>query len=149
MSRPGVNNGNNSGRVVPALPKLENDKLWRIASQITVYAYSVLQDFPDEERYGMQANLREQSFDLTTDIAEATGSLDPRDRAFSYGKALQDAYSVRNTLIIAGKTDILAIEPSIIVHLDSLINNLIIESNNAAASVPAYLKSLAMQDEAA
>lgn len=138
-----------SSRVVRTahVHKLEQDKLWRMASQVAVYAYSVLSMFPDEERYGMQANLREQSFDLTTDVAEATGSLDPRDKAFSYGKALQDAYSVRNTLVIAGKTGVLVIEPSIIVILDKLIDTLIIESNNASDSVPAYLRSLAMQDE--
>ncbi len=129
--------------------KLEANKLWRAASEIAVYAYSVLHEFPEEEQYGMQPNLRERAFDLTSDIAEAVGSVDPRDRAYSYGRALRDAYSVRNTLVIAGKTGVLDIEPSVIVKLDTLIDALVVETADTSKSIPAYLKSLALQDETA
>ncbi len=129
------------------LYKLETNSLWRAATDVAVYAYSVLHEFPEEEQYGMQPNLRERAFDLTSDVSEAAGSIDPRDRAYSYGRALRDAYSVRNTLVIAGKTGVLDIEPSIIVKLDKLIDDLIAETAETTDGIPAYLKSMELQDE--
>lgn len=139
----------NKKPVSTQLHKLESNKLWRAATDVAVYAYRVLHEFPEEEQYGMQPNLRERAFDLTSDIAEAVGSIDPRDRAYSYGRALRDAYSVRNTLVVAGKTGVLDIEPSVIVKLDNLIDDLVAETAETTNGIPAYLKSMEFQDETA
>lgn len=131
------------------LVKLEDDKLWRLASEIALYAYSQLSNFPAEEDYGMNPRLRDRAFDLTTDIAEAAGSLDPRDKAFSYGKALRDAYSVRNTFIMANKTGMLDVEPAIFVKLDALVNGLGKQVSESSNDIPAYLKQFTIQDNEA
>lgn len=129
-----------------AIPKLENDKLWRLSSRIALYAYSQLDGFPAEEEYGMQSRLRERAFDMTTDTAEALGSTDPRDRAYFYGHALRDAYSVRNTLVMANKTRILRVEPEVFVLLDELTEALKTEVTETTDDIPEYLKQFAIQD---
>ncbi len=128
-------------------PKLENDKLWRAASDIAVYAYAQLDVLPEEEEYGMAARFRQKAFDVTSDIAEAIGSLDPRDKSYSYGQAMREAYSLRNALVMANKTGLLGIEPSVIVMLDNLIEALAAEIDTSTKRIPEYLKQFSMQDE--
>ncbi len=129
------------------VPKLETNKLWRSASDIAVYAYGQLDGLPEEEEYGMASRLRQKAFDLTADIAEAVGSLDPRDKSYSYGQALREAYGIRNVLIMANKTGLLGIEPSVIVKLDHLIADLANEVDKSAKHIPEYLKQFSLQDE--
>jgi len=127
--------------------KLERDRLWRLASEVALYAYSQLNSFPQDEEYGMQPRLRDRSFDLTTDVAEAVGSIDPRDKAFCYGLALRDAYGVRNTLIMANKTGMLSVEPAIFVKLDELAEGLSAEVAETTDDIPEYLKQFAIDND--
>ena len=128
------------------IPKLENDKIWRLASKVALYAYSQLDGFPAEEEYGMQSRLRERAFDMTTDTAEALGSVDPRDKAYFYGHALRDTYSVRNTLVMANKTRLLRVEPEIFLLLDELAEALKSEVTETTDDIPEYLKQFSIQD---
>lgn len=128
------------------MKRLEDDELWRIAREVALYGYNVLQDLPDEERYGMEQQLRDRSFDLTNDIAEAVGSTDPREKSYSYGRALRDAFSVRNTFIMANKTGMLQVEPSVFVRIDELTNGLYDEVNVTTEQIPDYLKHFSFED---
>ena len=50
------------------MKKLENlgsNKLWQLAVEITEQCYGLIDDFPDEEKYGMQSKLRSRAFDLS------------------------------------------------------------------------------------
>lgn len=94
----------------------------------------------------MQARLRERAFDMTTDAAEALGSVDPRDKAYFYGHALRDAYSVRNTLVMANKTRLVRIEPEVFVLLDELTEALKAEVMETTDDIPEYLKQFSIQD---
>lgn len=126
--------------------RLEDHMLWRLASEIALYAYDQLSQFSEDEEYGMEPKLRDRSFDLTADLAEAAGSLDPRDKAYYYGLAMRDVYSIRNTLIMAGKTDVLPLEPAILVKLDRLADGISDEVNGTSDDIPEYLKQFSIQD---
>ena len=128
------------------LTKLENDRLWRLASDVALYAYSELDNFGEEEMYGMQQKLRDRAFDLTNDIAEAVGAVDPRDKTHYYGHALGAAYSVRNTLLMANKTEMLNVEPIVFVKLDQLTEALHGEVMETSDDIPEFLKKFTTQD---
>ena len=126
--------------------KLENDRLWRLASEIAIYAYGQLDNFSDEEAYGMQPKLRDRAFDMTNDVAEAVGSVDPRDKTHLYGHALAAAYSVRNTLVMANKTGMLQVDPTVFVKLDQLADGLSSEVADTSDGIPEYLKQFSVRD---
>lgn len=127
--------------------KLEKDRLWRLASEIALYSYALLGNFGEDEAYGMEPKLRDRSFDMTNDIAEAVGSIDPRDKTHLYGHALSAAYSVRNTLIMANKTGVLQVEPSVFVKLDQLTDGLSDEVLETSDGIPEYLRHFSVQDK--
>lgn len=126
--------------------RLEDDKLWRQASVIALWSYSQLHNFHEDEAYGMQPRLRDRSFDLTNDIAEATGSIDPRDKAYYYGQALRDCFGIRNTLIMANKTGMLDVEPAVLVQLDALAKALNGEVADQTDDIPEYLRQFNVSD---
>lgn len=132
--------------ITKALVRLEDDKLWRQASEIALYAYDQLNNFSQDEEYGMEPKLRDRSFDLTGDLAEAIGSIDPRDKAYYYSLALRDTYGIRNTLIMANRTGALNVEPSIFVKLDRLADGINAEATGSNDDIPEYLKHLTIQD---
>lgn len=127
--------------------RLEDDPLWRMASEIALYAYSQLQNFSEDEAYGMEPKLRDRSFDLTADLAEAVGSVDPRDKTYYYGMALRDTYGVRNTLIMANKTGMLNVEPAIFVKLERLANGISALVSEVSDDIPEYLKQFSIKDD--
>jgi hypothetical protein len=126
--------------------RLEDAPLWRLASEIALYTYDQLDNFSEDEAYGMEPKLRDRSFDLTADLAEAAGSIDPRDKTYYYGQALRDVYSIRNTLIMAVKTDLMDVEPGIFVKLDRLADGIADEVTDTSSGIPEYLKQFSLQD---
>ena len=126
--------------------KLEDDMLWRQASEVALWCYGQLHNFNEDEAYGMQPRLRDRSFDLTNDVAEAAGSIDPRDKAYYYGQALRDCFGIRNTLIMANKTGMLDVEPSVMVQLERLAKGLNAEIADQADDIPEYLRQFDIHD---
>lgn len=128
------------------MTKLEDNQLWRMASEIMLYAYDQLPEFTEDEEYGMEPKLRDRSFDLTCDLAEAAGSLDPRDKTYYYGLAMRDVYGIRNTLIMASKTQTLNVEPSVFLKLERLADGIADEVSGASDDIPEYLRHFSVQE---
>lgn len=102
------------------IDKLENSQLCKLASQIATEAYGLLDDFPEEEKWGMQAKLRQQALNLTADLAEAEGSPDPRSRHYQLAMARRALFAIKSVYKLAHDTDILALRPETMVTIETL-----------------------------
>ena len=111
--------------------KLEQNELWKLATELAEFFYGEISQLPEEEKWGIQSKLRQRSFECTSDIAEAVGSIDPRDKTHSYGLARRSLFGVRNAYSLACKAGFLSIDPDIMVKIDKvtmLLDQQIIES---------------------
>jgi four helix bundle protein len=119
---------------------LETNKLWKEASLLAEDSYSLLEELPEDEQYGMRIKFRSRAFDVTTHIAEALGSIDPRDKKYSYGLARQNLFGLKNAYLISHKTGRLQLEPDIIVRIDSLTDEIDKEIAEAGNAIPKYME---------
>jgi four helix bundle protein len=122
--------------------KLEDSKLWHLASVIAEEAYSVLDEFPEEEKWGMQNHLRQAAFDLTSDIAEAEGTFDPRDGHYSFSRARKSAFALKNIYKLAHKTELLTLNPDAMVNIDRLVALIDAETEKSDAAIKKWYESM-------
>jgi four helix bundle protein len=118
--------------------KLEQSQLWKLASELAEFFYSELTQLPEEEKWGMQSKLRQRSFELTSDIAEAVGSIDPRDKAHAYGLSRRSLFGIKNAYILASKAGFLSIDPDVMIKIDKTVALLDAEITGAAANIHAW-----------
>lgn len=122
------------------MSRLENNELWQKAKNIAEETYGQLDRLPEEEKWGMQSKLRGRALDLSTDVAEAIGSIDPRDKHYYFGHAKKSLFGIKNIYHIAIKTDLLAVEPEAMVRIDALSSELDTEISKAAKAIPKYMQ---------
>jgi four helix bundle protein len=120
--------------------KLEDNKLWQMAAELAAGAYATLPDFPEEERWGMVAKLRSNAFELTASLADGYGSIDPRDKKYYFGHARKHAFGLKNTLLVAHKTNMYEANPSLIASLNKITQSIDREINQAEQDIPAWLQ---------
>lgn len=123
-----------------ATRKLEDYPLWRTASHVATLAYGALEQLPEEEKWGMSFKLRRDAFDMTSTLAEALGSIDPRDQKHYFGGARKHMFSLKNACLMAHKTDVLKLDPEIIVKLNDMIHEVDAAIITATDAIPEYMK---------
>lgn len=116
-----------------------DDGMRDAAVNIAEYAYSLQDQLPEEERWGMTSALRRQAFTMTTDIAEAAGSHDPRDRMHYYGLARKELSGLKNTLTFAKRLDYIRLEPEKMLAIEELIKKLDGHFDSSRTDIPTYL----------
>ncbi len=127
--------------------KLENVALWQSATEIADYTDSLLSKFPEEEKWGMESKLRGRALDLTTDVAEAYGSIDPRDKKWLLGLARRDLFGLKNLLRMAHKREYADANPEIMVAIDKAIYDVDQELVNATKEIPKWFDEMNSPDK--
>jgi hypothetical protein len=101
--------------------KLEDIELYKIVLEVADYVDSILVDLPEEERWRLTAKLNSRSVDVTTDVAEAFGSIDPRDKKWLLGMARRDLFGLKNSLKICDSRNYVEIDPEIMATINTAI----------------------------
>lgn len=118
--------------------KLEQNELWKFAAELAESFYALLSELPEEEKWGMQSKLRQRSFELTSDIAEAVGSIDPREKIYGYGLARRSLFGLKNAYSLAGKAGYITIDPNTMVRIDKITTLLDKEITAVSANIQAW-----------
>lgn len=122
------------------MSRLEDNKLWQMAARITEQAYALADELPEEEKWGMQAKLRSRALDLHTDVAEAVGSIDPRDSHYHFGHAKRSLFGVKSMYLVASNTGMLTVEPEAMLAINKLSDALDTKIDEAAKAIPDFLQ---------
>jgi four helix bundle protein len=122
--------------------KLEDYALWKLVSHIAEQCYGILENFPEDERYGMQSKLRKRAFDVTSDVAEAIGSIDPRDTVWYFGMARRSIFGIKNTLSMAAKAGYISAMPELMVDIQTATTNIDIEIEKSILAIPIWYKDM-------
>ncbi len=122
--------------------KLEDSKLWQLTSEVIEHIYGLLDNFPEEEKWGMQSKLRARAFDASSDIAEATGSIDPRDIKWQLGMARRSLFGLKNALRLAHKAGYLEAQPELMVKIDKATELVDLGITQATQNIPLWFKEM-------
>lgn len=118
--------------------KLEQNELWKLAVELAESFYALLAELPEEEKWGMQSKLRQRSFELTSDIAEAVGSIDPREKVYGYGLARRSLFGLKNVYSLASKAGFVSVDPDVMVKIDKITTLLDQEITGVSANIQAW-----------
>ena len=77
------------------------------AVELTVVIYQVTRTFPDDERFGLTAQIRRAAISVVSNIAEGQGQLTNGEWRYLLGQARGSLYEVQAQSIVAEKLGLL------------------------------------------
>ena len=126
---------------------LSNNELWLQATQLCEYAYSILDDFPEEERWGMQSLLRKHAFTLSNDIAKACADDDPRNVYHSLNYASRDLHGLKNALTMAKRAKLISPDPQMMLIIEKLAADIADVQAAADKNIQPYLRKFEPEEK--
>lgn len=102
------------------IKRIEDSELWQLVSKIARDAYNVHASLSDDH-WTLRSKFESNAFDVTNDVAEACGNLDPRDVKYSLSRARKDLFSLKNAYSLAFRIGVIEIEPEIMVSIDQAV----------------------------
>lgn len=124
------------------MSSLDDSKLWKLAIEIAEEAYARLDDFPEEEKWNLAAKLRGRSGDVVTHVAEALGSIDPRDTKWSLGKARSNLFAVKSIYQLAHKISMLSVVPESMLKIEAATKEIDKLIGKATDDIPLWFKEM-------
>lgn len=125
---------------------MDDSKLWQTASKVSDKSYELLSSLPEEEKWGLQSKIRARSFDVSSDVAEAIGSIDPRDTKWHLGMARRSLFGLKNALILASKAGYVDTDPELMHQINEITEMIEQEINNATDSIAVWFKEMNQPD---
>ncbi len=101
--------------------QLEKNPIWKEALEIVEYLYSILDEFPDEEKWDSLARIRSASNYLLYTIAQGIGNGSPVGAEYDWGAALKHLSGLKAICLLAYKQHFAEIEPEMLVRIDKLL----------------------------
>ena len=110
------------------LQSVIDDPFLRVATELSLLCYELVTVLPEEEKYGMQARLRQRAFDVANDYAEAIGAIDPQSKLFGISLTRRNLASLRTICTLGDTLGYFEIDPKVIIKIDSFIGHVTDES---------------------
>ena len=85
----------------------ENLDAFRNATDLSVALYKATANFPDDERYGLTAQLRRAAISVISNIAEGQGRLTKREWLQFLGHARGSLFEIQAQLLVANRLGLL------------------------------------------
>lgn len=126
--------------------KLEDDDLWRAVSKIGRHAYNTAQSVSEND-FTLRNKFEYAVYDMTNDVAEACGSLDPRDVKWSLGRARKDLFSLKNSYSLAFHTGQIEADPDVMVDIDKAVKLLDARVDSLASSFKQWREEMNLQGD--
>lgn len=79
----------------------ERLEVWQLARMFNKFVYSLTEDFPKSEIYGLTSQLRRASVSVASNIAEGSARTSKKDQAHFYQFAYSSLMEVANQMILA------------------------------------------------
>ncbi len=119
------------------IKKIEDSTLWRTVSGVAQQVYGLSSDLPEAEQW-VSSKLRLRAFDVTQDVAEALGSIDPQDVRWHLGFARHDLFGIKNALSFARKMGLLDVQPELMLLVDKAVNEVDVLIDESTKQIPEW-----------
>jgi len=88
----------------------EKLEAWHAARALTSQVYSITQQFPAEEKYGIVQQIRRAAVSIASNLAEGTGRYSSKDQSHFYSMAYSSLMELLNQIIISKDLNFLSTE---------------------------------------
>lgn len=79
----------------------ENLEVWQETKDLTKELYKITKDFPDEEKFGLVSQIRRAMISVSSNIAEGSSRISPKDQAHFYHLAFSSLMEVLSQILIS------------------------------------------------
>lgn len=79
----------------------EKLEVWKDAKVLTKEIYSITRSFPDDEKFGLVGQLRRAIISVSSNIAEGSSRMSPKDQAHFYHIAFSSLIEVLSQILIS------------------------------------------------
>lgn len=79
----------------------EKLEVWQDAKELTHQIYKVTKNYPDDEKFGLVSQLRRAMISVTSNIAEGSSRMSPKDQAHFYHLAFSSLMEVLSQILIS------------------------------------------------
>ncbi len=104
--------------------QLEKDPIWKETLAVVEYMYSILDEFPEDEKWGTMAHVRSASTYLLYTVAQGIGNGAPTGSEYDWGNALKHLSGLKAMCVLAYKQRFVKIDPTIMVRMDELLKQI-------------------------
>lgn len=101
--------------------KLEDSPLWKLSFEIAKTMLALCSEFPEDENYGLETQIRRSAREIPNAVAEAHGSLDPRDTVWQLGKARSAFFAAKSTLKLCFSEKLFEVDPDLMVNIEKAV----------------------------
>lgn len=98
--------------------------VWQDAKGLTLLVYKATKDFPDEEKYALVSQLRRAVISVSSNIAEGSSRMSPKDQARFYHIAFSSLMEVLSQIIISVELGYIHEEESFRLEISKIANKL-------------------------
>ena len=102
----------------------EKLEVWQDAKCLTLLVYKATKDFPSEEKFGLVSQLRRAVISVSSNIAEGSSRMSPKDQAHFYQIAFSSLMEVLSQIIISVKLGYIQEEDSFRQEISKIANKL-------------------------
>ena len=79
----------------------EKLEVWQDAKELTHQIYKITKTYPDDEKFGLVSQLRRAVISVTSNIAEGSSRMSPKDQAHFYHLAFSSLMEVLSQILIS------------------------------------------------
>jgi hypothetical protein len=108
----------------PKPTKLEDIQIWKNACELGEFMYSVLENFPEEEKWATVSKLRNSANDLIFYVGQAVGDGSISASRNDWNNARRHASGMKTMYRFAGRQKFVTLDPEIMVKIDRLIEEI-------------------------
>jgi four helix bundle protein len=83
----------------------EKLEVWNESKRLTKIVYQITSRFPENEKFGLTSQLRRASISVSSNLAEGSARITPKDKAHFSTMAYSSLIEVLNQLIISYELD--------------------------------------------
>lgn len=102
--------------------QFKNLKVWQTSMEIAEAIYSITRDFPNEERFALQLQIRRCAVSIASNIAEGAGRESQKEFKQFLSIAMGSSYELETQLLLAVRFEFILQEKadSILVRIDEV-----------------------------
>lgn len=102
----------------------EKLEVWKDAKVLTILVYKVTKDFPSDEKYGLVSQMRRAVISVSSNIAEGSSRISPKDQAHFYQIAFSSLMEVLSQIIISVELGYIGDQDSFRLEISKIANKL-------------------------
>lgn len=125
---------------------LEDSKLWKKCCKIGEIMHAFLGSLPEDENYPMGYKCRQYSFDVSSCVAEAIGSIDPRDKVWQLGRARSVLFAAKDAYKQASQKNYIKLDPDFMVLVEEATVLIDEEIEACRKDIPRWYKEMSIEE---